>query len=105
MTRKIKPIHPGEVLKEDFLKAMEISAYKLARDINVPRNRITGIINGDRSVSAETALLLSKYFNMSENYWMNLQARYDIEIAKDELSSKIHLIKPVDNNNKNFAFA
>lgn len=105
MSRKIKPIHPGEVLKEDFLDAMEISAYKLAKDINVPKNRITGIINGTRSITAETALLLSRYFNMSDNYWINLQTHYDIEVARDELSKKLSLVKPFESNNTDFVFA
>lgn len=86
---KIKPTHPGEVLREDFLLPMEISAYKLAKDIGVPTNRITAIINEERDISAETALLLSKYFGLSDDVWLNLQAHYDIECAKDGMKARL----------------
>lgn len=83
------PIHPGEILREEFLEPMGISAYKLAKDINVPLTRITAILDGNRSISADTALRLSRYFNMSERFWSNLQANYDLELAKDALGSRL----------------
>jgi len=91
---KIKPIHPGEVLREEFLFPMKISAYKIAKDIMVPLNRITVIIKEQRAISSETALLLSKYFGTSQNYWINLQSHYDMEIAKEKLNNKIMIIVP-----------
>ena len=78
---KMKPLHPGEVLREDFLKPMGITAYRLAKDIDVPVNRITGIVNGERAISADTALRLSRYFGTSAKIWTGLQADYDLEIA------------------------
>ena len=75
----IKPTHPGEILREEFLKPMGISAYRLAKDIDVPANRITAIIKEQRSISPETALLLSRYFGVSDSLWANLQAHYDME--------------------------
>lgn len=87
--KKIKPTHPGEILREEFLKPMEISAYRLAKDIGVPKNRITAIINEDRAISPETALLLSRYFGVSDSLWLNLQSHYDLECAKDALGSRL----------------
>ncbi len=76
----IVPIHPGEILMEEFLKPLEISQYRLAKDINVPARRINEIVQGKRSITADTALRLSRYFNLSERFWLNLQARYDLEV-------------------------
>ena len=87
--RKLTPIHPGEILFEEFLKPMEISQYRLARDISVPPRRINEIVHGKRSITADTALRLSKYFGLSESFWMNLQSRYDLEIQKDRLSHRL----------------
>jgi len=89
MSKKLKPIHPGEILLEEFLNPMEISQYRLAKNINVPPRRINEIVLGKRSISADTALRLSKYFNLSEQFWMNLQSRYNLELAKDKLSGKL----------------
>lgn len=89
MSIKIKPIHPGEILLEEFLNPMEISQYRLAKDINVPPRRINEIILGKRSITADTALRLSKYFKLSEQFWLNLQMRYNIEMAKDKLKNKL----------------
>ncbi|MEJ0009489.1 MAG: HigA family addiction module antitoxin [Alphaproteobacteria bacterium] len=86
---KIKPTHPGEVLREEFLAPMGISAYRLAKDIDVPVNRMTAIVNEERSISSETALLLSRYFGVSDDLWSNLQAHYDMERAKDVLKDKL----------------
>jgi addiction module HigA family antidote len=88
-TKKIQPIHPGEILLEEFLKPLNISQYRLAKDISVPARRINEIIHGKRSVSADTALRLSRYFRLSERFWLNLQARYDIEVEKDKLNGRI----------------
>ena len=84
-TKKIPPVHPGEILKEEFLDPMGISQYRLAKDINVPPRRINEIVLGKRSISADTALRLSKYFRMSALFWVNLQAHYDLEIASERL--------------------
>jgi len=88
-TKKMAPIHPGEILMEEFLKPFGISQYKLAKDITVPARRINEIVHGNRSVTADTALRLSRYFNLSERFWLNLQARYDIEVQKDNLHGRI----------------
>jgi len=86
---KIQPIHPGEILLEEFLKPMGISQYRLAKDISVPARRINEIIHGKRSISVDTALRLSRYFGLSERFWLNLQIRYDIEIQKDNLNKRL----------------
>ena len=86
---KLSPIHPGEILMEEFLKPMEISQYRLAKDINVPARRINEIVQGKRSITPDTALRLSKYFGMSERFWINLQARYDLETEKDKLEDRL----------------
>ena len=87
--KKLPPIHPGEILMEEFLKPMELSQYRLAKDISVPARRINEIVHGKRSISPDTALRLSRYFGMSERFWMNLQARYDLEIEKDRLEGRL----------------
>jgi antitoxin HigA-1 len=87
MKRKtIAPIHPGEILMEEFLKPLGISQYKLAKDISVPPRRVNEIVHGRRSISADTALRLSRYFKLSERFWLNLQARYDLEVEKEKFS-------------------
>jgi addiction module HigA family antidote len=86
---KLVPVHPGEILMEEFLKPLGISQYRLAKDINVPARRINEIVQGKRSISADTALRLSRYFNLSERFWLNLQARYDLEVEKDKLNGRI----------------
>lgn len=88
-TKKLAPIHPGEILMEEFLKPLGISQYRLAKDINVPARRINEIVHGKRSITADTALRLSRYFNLSERFWLNLQARYDLEIEKDKFKGRI----------------
>ena len=85
----LAPIHPGEILMEEFLKPLGITQYKLAKDINVPARRINEIVHGKRSITADTALRLSRYFNLSERFWLNLQARYDLEVEKDKLNDRI----------------
>jgi addiction module HigA family antidote len=88
-TKILAPIHPGEILMEEFLKPLGISQYKLAKDISVPARRINEIVHGKRSISADTALRLSRYFNLSERFWLNLQARYDLEMEKDKFKGRI----------------
>ncbi|MFZ5818324.1 MAG: HigA family addiction module antitoxin [Chloroflexota bacterium] len=89
MAKKLPPIHPGEILLEEFLEPMGISQYRLAKDINVPPRRINEIVLGKRSVTPDTALRLSVYFGLSERFWMNLQTRYDIEVEKDRLENRL----------------
>ncbi len=87
--RKLPPIHPGEVLLEEFLEPMGISQYRLAKDISVPPRRINEIVHGERSITADTALRLARYFGTSERFWLNLQARYDLEVEKDRLGDRL----------------
>ena len=87
--RKLPPIHPGEILFEEFLKPLSISQYRLAKDINVPSRRINEIVLGKRSISPNTALRLSRYFGLSDRFWINLQARYDLEVEKDKLAGRL----------------
>jgi addiction module HigA family antidote len=83
------PIHPGEILREEFLDPLGISAYRLAKYINVPLTRVTAILDGKRAITADTALRLSRYFGLSEKFWINLQANYDLEVAKDDLGTRL----------------
>ena len=87
--KKIPPIHPGEILFEEFLKPMNISQYKLAKDINVPARRINEIVQGKRAITANTALRLGRYFGMSPQFWMNLQAHYDLDVESDKLVGQL----------------
>ncbi len=90
----LEPIHPGEILLEEFMKPMDISINRLARDIAVPPGRISGIVNGKRSITADTALRLGKYFGVSPQTWMGLQAEYDLRVAQraigPELDKRVH---------------
>jgi addiction module HigA family antidote len=78
--RELAPIHPGEILLEEFLNPMDISQYRLAKDINVDPRRINEIVHGDRSITADTAFRLGRYFGMSPQFWLNLQSHFDLEI-------------------------
>ncbi len=89
MNKKFAPTHPGEILLEEFLKPLGISQYRLAQDIGVHPRRINEIVHGQRAVSADTALRLSRYFGLSERFWLNLQARYDLEVEKDRLEGRL----------------
>ena len=89
MTEKFPPIHPGEILLEEFLEPMGISQYRLAKDINVPPRRINEIVLGKRAITPDTALRLSLFFGLSERFWINLQTRYDIEVEKDRLEDRL----------------
>jgi addiction module HigA family antidote len=88
-SKKMPPIHPGEILKEEFLDEMGITQYKLAKDINVPARRINEIVHKKRAISADTALRLGRYFGISPQFWINLQSHYDLEIQIDKLGSKL----------------
>ncbi|MBI4720618.1 MAG: HigA family addiction module antidote protein [Chitinivibrionia bacterium] len=94
MPKKLPPIHPGEILLEEYLKPLGISQYRLAKDIKVPARRINEIVHGKRSISADTALRLSRYFGMSDRFWVNLQIRYDLEMEKDRLGR--HLVEDIE---------
>ncbi len=87
--QRLPPIHPGEILLEEFLKPMGISQYRLAKDICVPPRRINEIVLGKRAISPDTALRLSRYFDLTERFWINLQARYDLELEKDRLAGRL----------------
>jgi addiction module HigA family antidote len=82
-------ITPGEILEEDFLKPMGLSQYRLAKDIGVPARRINEIIKGERSITADTALRLGRFFKMSAQFWLNLQSHYDLEIMEDRLGRRL----------------
>ena len=89
------PVHPGEILLEEFLKPLAVSQYQLAKQIGVPARRINEIVHGQRRVSADTALRLARFFGTSERFWINLQARYDLEIEKDRLGDALDGIRPL----------
>jgi len=89
------PVHPGEILLEEFLRPLDVSQYQLAKELGVPARRINEIVHGQRRVSADTALRLARYFGTSERFWMNLQARYDLEIEKDRLGAALDGIRPL----------
>ena len=97
-TKKIAPVHPGEILMEEFLKPMSISQYRLAKDISVPARRVNEIVHGQRAISADTALRLGKYFGMSPQFWTNLQSHYELEMEEDrigaKLSKEVHVLVP-----------
>ena len=86
---RIDPVHPGEILLEEFLNPLGISQYRLAKDISVPPRRINEIARGQRSITADTALRLARYFGTTERFWLNLQTRYDLEVEKDRLGDRL----------------
>ena len=88
-SRKMAPLHPGEILLEEFLKPMNLSQNKLALDIRVPARRINEIVHGKRRITADTALRLAKYFKMSPQFWLGLQMDYDIDVAGDQLADRL----------------
>jgi len=88
-TRKLSPIHPGEVLQADFLEPLELSQYRLAHDLSVPPRRINEIVHGKRAISADTALRLARYFGTTDRFWLNLQARFDLEVQRDLLGARL----------------
>lgn len=88
-TKRLPPVHPGEVLKEEFLDPLDLSQNKLAMSIHVPAPRISEIVRGKRAITADTALRLGRFFGTSPQFWMNLQVRYDLERAEDELGDRL----------------
>src|ERR1022692_1467051 len=89
------PVHPGEILLTEFLEPLAVSQYQLAKAGDVPARRINEIVHGQRRISADTALRLARYFGTSERFWMNLQARYDLEVEKDKLGGALDDIQPL----------
>jgi addiction module HigA family antidote len=83
------PIHPGEILEKEFLEPLELSQYRVAKDIKVPPRRINEIVHGVRGISADTALRLARYFGTTEEFWLNLQMHYDLEVERDRLGTRI----------------
>jgi len=87
--KKLKPVHPGEILSEEFMAPLGLSMNKMAMDLRVPVTRIADIVNEKRGITAETALRFARYFKNSPIFWMNLQTRYELEVAQDEIASKV----------------
>lgn len=87
--RRLPPIHPGEVLREEFMEPMELSINRLARELHVPVNRISEIVNGKRSISADTALRLARFFRTTPEVWLNLQMEYDVRLARRAAQAEI----------------
>ncbi|MDT8427187.1 MAG: HigA family addiction module antitoxin [Pseudomonadales bacterium] len=97
--RKIDPVTPGELLKEDFLEPMGITQYRLAKEIGVPAQRVGEIVAGNRSITADTDLRLCRFFGLSNGYWLRVQAAFDTEIAETELSEQLKNIRPWSESN------
>jgi addiction module HigA family antidote len=95
MTKKLPPVHPGEVLREEFLRPMNLSPYTVARAVGVPRTRIERIANEQTAMSADTALRLARYFGTSPAFWMGIQTQYDLERAEDDLGAGLRKIAPL----------
>lgn len=95
-TKLYPPIHPGEVLNEDFIKAFGITQHKLAMAIGVPPRRINEIVHGKRGITADTALRLGKYFGIEPQFWLNLQGRYELEVAEDSIAEEVNRIEPLE---------
>ena len=94
MVKRLAPIHPGEVLREDFLRPMELTPYAVARACGVPRTRIERLVRGETPVTADTALRLARYFGTTPQFWMGMQAQYDLERAEDEARKELQRIAP-----------
>ena len=92
IAEKMPPIHPGEILNEEFLLPMKVTQYRLAKSIGVDPRRIHSIVHGERSISAETALLFSRFFGNSATFWMGLQSQYDLEVARDRLEQRLEAV-------------
>ena len=97
-SERLPPIHPGEILGEEFLRPMGISQYRLAKAIGVDSRRIHAIVHGERSITAETALLLSRFFGNSAKFWTGLQAQYDLEMASDQMGPRLEAVTPHSEN-------
>lgn len=96
--KKLKNIHPGEILQEEFLKPMEISAYRLAKETFIPQTRISEIIKGNRRITADTALRLAKFFGTTAKFWLGLQDDFDLEEEKESKEKELNDIKPIEGN-------
>lgn len=96
MKRDFPPIHPGEILLEEFLQPMGISQYQLAKTIGVPARRINEIVHGKRAITPDTGLRMSRAFGLGPNFWISMQSRYDVEVAKDQLEEVLDSIKPLN---------
>jgi antitoxin HigA-1 len=97
MAKKLKPVHPGEILREEFMKPLGLSMNKMALDLRVPVTRIADIVAERRGISADTALRLARYFNNTPVFWMNLQTRYDLDVAQDELAARVERdVRPLE---------
>ena len=101
--RKLKNIHPGEILNEEFLKPMEITVYRLSRETGLSQTRLSQIIKGSRSITAETAVKLGKFFNIPAEFWMNLQSLYDLEEAHEQYKKELKSIHPIQELKNSFA--
>jgi addiction module HigA family antidote len=95
MTKKLPPVHPGGVLREEFFRPMDLSPYMVARAVGVPRTRIERLANEQTAVTADTALRLARYFGTSPAFWMGMQTQHDLERAEDEIGAKLRKIAPV----------
>ncbi|MBB5048699.1 addiction module HigA family antidote [Rhodopseudomonas rhenobacensis] len=98
MAKKLPPVHPGEILREEFLMPMDLTPYAVARACGVPRTRIERLAREETPVTADTALRLAKYFGTTANFWMNLQIQHDLEVAEDATAAELKHIKPVKRN-------
>jgi antitoxin HigA-1 len=97
MTKKLKPVHPGEILREEFMLPLRLSMNRVAMDLRVPVTRIADIVNEKRAITADTALRFARYFNNRPTFWMNLQTRYDLEVAEDEIAEKVERdVRPLE---------
>ena len=93
--KRLAPVHPVEVLAEEFLAPLELTQYRLAKSLSVPARRINEIVHGTRGVSADTALRLARFFGTSDRFWLNLQAAYDLDVERDRLGSRLEREVPV----------
>ncbi len=97
MAKKLKPVHPGEILREEFMAPLGLSMNRMAMDLRVPVTRIADIVNERRGITADTALRFARYFKNSPAFWMNLQTRYDLEVAEDEIAAKVERdVRPLE---------
>ena len=97
MAKKLKPVHPGEILREEFMKPLGLSMNRMAMDLRVPVTRIAEIVAERRRLTADTALRFARYFKNSPTFWMNLQSRYDLEVAEDEIAAKVERdVRPLE---------
>ena len=97
MSRKLNPVHPGEILREEFMVPLGLTMNRIAMDLRVPVTRIADIVNEKRGITADTALRFARYFRNSPTFWMNLQTRYDLEVAEDEIAYKVERdVRPLE---------